>query len=674
LIEEKATFSSNVQSHLDQSNINGACFSLTDDPVELGAELKRQLGPSGILIFLPGLAAVAKGTTNHIPADQLLKLTSFGIPVLPLSIHIPSESSPSTEKPVPLPSFIFSFGELIEPTHSSPARFFQSLLEAEERAFSSREFLKGSLPIALLSRLKKYANATIYDGTSDDVLPYGKILGTAIALSKELKKLTQKKRVGIILPPGKGGLIANLAVFFAGKIPVNLNFTAADASFKSACRQADIDRFITADPFVRKLPNFPWPPNRDLIFIERLLPDIKKKIIKWVILAKLLPVSTLCKLLHLGESRGDDEALLLFTSGSSGEPKGVPLSHRNLLANVTQFSSKLELNHNHKVFGSLPLFHSFGITATLLYPCIQGISLVTYPSPLETKRIAELIAQEKVHLLLSTPTFLRGYMRKIDPAQLSSLLYIITGAEKLPEKLARIFEKKFSHLPMEGYGLTETSPATNVNIPNAPEQDGLPIIPTEKFGTVGHLLPGIAIRFTDPVTDQPVDLDQAGIVHFKGANVFTGYLGKDKEELNKKILSEDGWFTTGDVGRLDKNGFLSIEGRISRFSKIGGEMVPHEVVEAAVNTALGLDESAERKTTIVGIPDEQKGEAIILLSSLPVAEDLSIQQQTVDLRYKLMDAGLPSLWCPKTIKPVHEIPVLASGKLDIKAAEKLALE
>ena len=477
---------------------------------------------------------------------------------------------------------------------------------------------------------------------------------------------TKKKRVGIILPPGKAGMVANIAVLFANKIPVNLNFTASHEAVRSAIRQADLDRFITADPFVRKVPDFPWPPNRDLLFIERILPNIKKSIIKWTLFGKLLPTPVLTKILGIGKSKGDEEAVLLFTSGSSGEPKGVPLSHRNLLSNVCQFGRQLCLPENSKLLGCLPLFHSFGSTVTLWYPVIEGLDLVTYPTPLETKRLAELIDIHKVDLLLATPTFLRGYMKRVDPELLASLRIVVTGAEKLPDSLARSFEDKFGILPMEGYGLTETSPASNVNLPLVDTGGNLPLIPSQRFGTVGPPLPGVAIRITNPATDKETTLDQSGIIWLKGANIFNGYL--DKPELSAQVIDAHGWFKTGDVGRIDDDGFLIIEGRISRFSKIAGEMVPHETVEAAVNRVLGLDNETERRIAVIGIPDEKKGESIAILSTIA---GQALEQETLDLRYKLMDEGIPSLWCPKKIIPVETIPILASGKLDIKGCDAL---
>ncbi|MGA0846068.1 MAG: AMP-binding protein, partial [Luteolibacter sp.] len=505
----------------------------------------------------------------------------------------------------------------------------------------------------------------IKDGSDDSELGFDRILAAAIALSGYIREETEQSRVAIVLPPGKGGLIANLAVVFAGKTPVNLNFTAGPEAIRSCIHQSGVDRFITADPFVRKVPAFPWPPNRDLILIERVLPGIKRKAVLWGVLNRLLPTSLIGLLLGLNKRRGDDEAALLFTSGSSGEPKGVVLSHRNLLANVTQFASRLDLPTGSSILGCLPLFHSFGCTVTLWYPVIEGVDLVTYPSPLESKRLAELVALHQVSLLLATPTFLRGYMKRVDPAQLASLKLVVTGAEKLPQSLANAFEEKFNIRPQEGYGLTETSPATNVNLPDPQGDDGSVVIPSSRNGSVGQLLPGIAIRISDPVTEKELPIDQQGIIWLKGPNIFPGYLGNPKKSAE---VLEDGWFCTGDVGRIDADGFLFIEGRISRFSKIAGEMVPHETIEAAVIQALNLDAETERKIAVLGVPDEQKGEAIVLLSTI---SGPALEQECIDLRYKLLDLGLPSLWCPKRIITTHEIPVLASGKLDIKSCEAL---
>jgi len=668
LVEETTIITKEMEAFLELSGHPGAAFSKTDESLpDVGVNLTQKIQGNSVLIFVPGETAFRPGAPCRIPVDTLNALCFLGLPIAPLDISVPAETSLAVENDKKLPSAILNFGTSIPAGQATLARYRESLLRAAEESFSNRDFLKGSLAVALLNGLKLHgAKRRLFDGTDDTELPFDRILGAAIALSKEIKTATKKKRVGIILPPGKAGMIANIAVLFANKVPVNINFTASHEAIRSSIRQADLDRYITADPFVRKVPEFPWPPNRDLLFVERILPNIKKSIVKWTLLGKVLPTPVITNLLGIGKSKGDDEAVLLFTSGSSGEPKGVPLTHRNLLANVCQFGRQICLPENSKLLGCLPLFHSFGSTATLWYPVIEGLDLVTYPTPLETKRLAELISIHRIDLLLSTPTFLRGYMRRIDPDLLSSLRYVITGAEKLPDSLARSFEDKFGTLPMEGYGLTETSPATNVNLPIEEADNKLPLIPSQRFGTVGPPLPGVALRITNPATDEDTTIDQSGIIWLKGPNIFKGYL--DKPEISEQVIDSDGWFKTGDVGRVDHDGFLIIEGRISRFSKIGGEMVPHETIEAAVNRVLGLDNETERRIAVIGVPDEKKGEAIAILSTIA---GQALEQESLDLRYKLMDDGIPSLWCPKRIIPVETIPVLASGKLDIKGCEAL---
>jgi len=667
LIEENASLDPAAQAFLERSG-SGAVFSDSDaDPAAAGAQLKGLIEDGAVLIHVHGRAVARRAVPCHVPGATLRTLGSFGLPLLPVAIDYPRESALSVERLHSLPRAVIAIGREIPAAEASGPALRQGLLVAAEEAFSRRSLLKGSLATALLDGLKKHGRTKVHDGADDSTLGFDRLLAAALVFSKHIREQTDKPRVGVILPPGKAGLVANLAVLFAGKVPVNLNFTASHEAVRSAMRQADLDRFVTADPFVRKVASFPWPPNRDLIYIERVLPTLKKKIIAWAILSKVLPAAVLGAIFGVGKRKGDDEAVLLFTSGSSGEPKGVPLTHRNCLANVCQFASRLAMEPGGRLLGSLPLFHSFGCTVTLWFPVIEGIHLVTYPNPLDTKRLGELIGQHGVNVLLATPTFLRGYMKRVKPEQLRSLDLVVTGAEKLPENLASAFEERFGLRPQEGYGLTETSPATNVNLPDPVATSGECVMPTARPGSVGQLLPGIAVRLTNPATDRSCPLDQQGIIWLKGANVFPGYLNNPKKSM--EVLDPDGWFRTGDVGRVDDDGFLYIEGRINRFSKIGGEMVPHETVEAAINKALGLDSEAERKIAIVGIPDAQKGEAIVLLSTIAGP---ALEQECIDLRYKLMDAGLPSLWCPKAIIPVGEIPVLASGKLDLKGCEALA--
>ena len=633
---------------------------------ESNEELRSIIEPfrnkENTIIFIPAKTSVKNGANFHFPSKSLRKILGLGIPAIPLFIESVSETKLSIDKEK---GTIHSYGEILREDNLIIPSFQESLLEAGEEAFSSHDIFNDSLPYSIIKGLKNYGSkTTIFDGNDGTELVFTKVFAAAAALSRIIKKETQKNRVGIVLTPGKGGLVANLAVLLSGKVPVNLNFTAGSDAVNSSMDQADLDRIITAEAFVEKYPGFPWPNDDKILFIEKIRPTLNKKIILWLLALTAFPPKILASMLGITKEGGDQEAVLLFTSGSSGNPKGVVLTHRNILANVSQFGSRLELSNEDKILGCLPLFHSFGSTVTLWYPMLEGVNLVTYPSPLDPPKLADLIQKHKVTLLLATPTFLRGYMRRVDPKQLESIKYVVTGAEKLPQKLAEAFSEKFEKKVMEGYGLTETSPVSNVNVPNVDTENDEELIPSERFGSVGQFLPGVAVRITDTNDDTPIPINQSGMIWLKGSNVFKEYL--HLPDQTDEVIKEK-WFRTGDIGRVDEDGFLFIEGRLSRFSKIGGEMVPHETIEAHVNKALGYDSDAEKKIAIVGVPDETKGEALVMLSSVEMDND-SVKA----LRQKLLDSGVAALWIPKKIVKVEEIPSLASGKLDIKGCEDLA--
>lgn len=665
LIDRRLDYDPLVQAHLEKEDTHG--FEFSPDESSLAAfkkEVHEALSEDSVILFIPGNTHIRSGQFMSVPSEVLRFLISAGAPVLPLFVDHPEDTALGTERRSEIERIVLSFGEPLRREAATLANYAENLHIAAETAFSARPVLKSHLAWEVLKGLKKNGrNAEVIDGNDGGRLRFDKLLAAGIALSKVIRQETQKKRIGILLPPGKGGILANLAALLAGKIPVNLNFTAGEKAIASCIDQAGLDKFITADPFVRKMGSFPWPPNKQLLLLDRVLPPLKSRIGLWLALSKILPVGWLASILKIPRKGGSEEAVLLFTSGSSGDPKGVVLSHRNLLANVNQFGARIDLHSIDKILGCLPLFHSFGCTVTLWYPMIEGVNLVTYPSPLEVAKLSELIADYSVNLLITTPTFLRGYLRKATREQLASLKYVVTGAEKLPKKVAEAFEERFGKPVLEGYGLTETSPATNVNLPDPVQPPGSrgPVLPNRRLGSVGLFIPGIAVRITDPDTNEPLPLHQSGMIWLRGANIFEGYL--DQPEKTAAVM-KNGWFKTGDLGRVDEDGFLYIEGRLSRFSKIGGEMVPHETVEDLINKALGHAED-ERRIAIVGVPDEAKGEALVLLSSNP---DIDLQA----LRGKLCEDGIPALWIPKKIIDVSEIPILASGKLDIKGCETVA--
>jgi acyl-[acyl-carrier-protein]-phospholipid O-acyltransferase/long-chain-fatty-acid--[acyl-carrier-protein] ligase len=556
-----------------------------------------------------------------------------------------------------------AFGKPLSADTADIARVREELLKLGESCFRRRPSLNRHLAEECVRGLKRRLFATaVVDGLDHSLLSRSKLLGAAAALSRLLRKAFPDQRIAIVLPASKGSMMANLAVTLAGKVPVDLNFTIGRAANESCIKRANLRVAISATQFIDRIKDFPWPER--VLKLDELMPRLKRQIVFWWMMSILAPAGLLLRLLQIPKGGGHAEATLLFTSGSTGEPKGVVLSHCNIVGNVSQFRELLDAKKDDAILASLPFFHSFGSTVTLWYPLIEGVRIVTYPNPLEVAKNAALIERYKLTLLLATPTFLRGYLRKVEPHQLRSLRLVITGAEKLPLDLGKAFEERFKQRVFEGYGLTETAPVVSVNLPQPqPTRPGEQVQPSARLGSVGKMAPGIAAEIREPETDRKLSLHETGMLWLRGPNIFEGYL--HDPERTADVLRDD-WFKTGDIGRFDEDGFLYIEGRLSRFSKIGGEMVPHEALEQKIVDLLELSGEDERSIAIVGVQDEAKGEAVVLLSAV----DIDLAQ----LRDKLRDAGVPNLWIPKRVQRVESVPILASGKLDLKKCNALASE
>jgi acyl-[acyl-carrier-protein]-phospholipid O-acyltransferase/long-chain-fatty-acid--[acyl-carrier-protein] ligase len=350
-----------------------------------------------------------------------------------------------------------------------------------------------------------------------------------------------------------------------------------------------------------------------------------------------------------------------FSSGSTGEPKGVMLSHYNIGSNVEQLTQCFALGRTDRILGVLPFFHSFGFTGTMALPLIAGAGAVYHSNPLDSRAIGELVSQHAVTFLLSTPTFLQAYTRRCSPEQFGSIRLVMVGAEKMQERTAVAFQDKFGIRPLEAYGCTECSPAVTVNTNDFRaagfRQTG------SKRGKIGHALPGVSVRIVDPDSFQPVPVGQPGLLLVRGPNVMKGYLGRPAETA--KVL-RDGWYVTGDIAAIDEDGFVEITDRLSRFSKIGGEMVPHIKVEEKLHE---LAESVEQVFAVTSGPDEKKGERLLVLHTLP--DDLLLRCLA-----RLGEIDLPNLWIPRASAffKVDALPVLGTGKLDLRKIRQLAIE
>jgi acyl-[acyl-carrier-protein]-phospholipid O-acyltransferase/long-chain-fatty-acid--[acyl-carrier-protein] ligase len=356
----------------------------------------------------------------------------------------------------------------------------------------------------------------------------------------------------------------------------------------------------------------------------------------------------------------DDAATIIFSSGSTGEPKGVVLSHFNIDSNVQAIREAYRVLPGDRLAAILPMFHSFGYTISW-FALNAGIGSICHPSPLDAARIGELVQRYAATVLLATPTFLQLYLRRCTPAQFGSLRLVLAGAEAMPETLALAFEDAFGIRPMEGYGMTECAPVVAVNTFDHREPGFFQ--PGSRRRYVGRPLPGVAVRVVRSDTFEPLDADREGLVLVKGPNVMRGYLGRD--DLTEAAFV-DGWYNTGDLGFLSEDGFLKISGRLSRFSKIGGEMVPHGRVEEALHQAIGAQEQA---FAVTAVGDERKGEKLAVLTTLD-------NDQVERALAGLAAMGLPNLFIPRreNVIKVEAMPTLGTGKLDLKAMRRIAEE
>lgn len=486
-------------------------------------------------------------------------------------------------------------------------------------------------------------------GLERKALTAGKLLAAAATLAQEIKKISAE-RVGILLPPGAGGWVANLAVALAGKSSVNLNFTTGSAAAQKMIEKAQLTTVISAAAMREKAHDFPW---KSVAFFDLKAflqsAEAQKKLTRHFLQALFLPSWILAKLWRV-ETR-NEEATLLFTSGSTGDPKGIPLTHGNILSNLEQIQATGLLPPGVRLLANLPLFHSFGLTVTLWYSLVGRITAVTYPTPLEPHAVGQVVEEEKVIGVVSTPSFFQMYLRQVPVERFQSLQWVVAGAEKTPRGLHERWQAHFGSVYLEGYGLTETSPVVSVNLPH-----------DNQVGTVGRPLPGLQVRVSDPTTRELITTPGVqGVLEFKGPNVFGGYL--NEPELNREML-RDGWLWTGDLGHLSADGRLTVDGRLKRFSKIAGEMVPHGAVEEAINKMFGWENEERPVVAVASAPDEHKGEQLVVISTRP----LEVQS----LREKLHAAGLPNLWIPKKIAKTDTIPLLPSGKLDLRKLAELA--
>lgn len=523
---------------------------------------------------------------------------------------------------------------------------------------------------------KRPGNPLILKDTLGTRLKAKQALVGSIVLGRRIARLNPGQYVGLMLPTSAAGMLCNMACLLQGKTAVNLNYTASLQALLSSLEQTGITTIFTSRRFLQRLQDrgmdiHALEQRATLIMLEDLRTEIGKgERLATLLRCLLLPADRLIRQYCIPVD-SQDTAVILFSSGSEGPPKGVMLSHYNLVANVEQVVDLLDFRKDDVLLANLPLFHAFGLTATLFLPLLHRVPVLCHPDPTDAPTIAEAIAEHRVTVMFGTSTFFRLYIRnsKIQAGQLASLRLLVAGAEKLQDEVRQGFMDKFGKMIHEGYGATETAPVATVNLPEELARHiGRPP-PTSRIGSVGQPIPATRLRIVDPESLAELPTGEAGLILISGPQVMKGYL--DSEERNREVLHEsDGrrWYATGDKGYLDKDGFLFILDRYSRFAKISGEMISLGAVETAIHTALAEDPDLDPEALdilAVNLPDERKGEKIILLGNQPLALET--------LRSRLRAAGY-SLGLPVACFQIECIPVLGSGKRDFAGARQLAEE
>ena len=469
---------------------------------------------------------------------------------------------------------------------------------------------------------------------------YDEIIRASFVLGDALKKGTKAgENVGVLLPTGAGAAIGFFALTAYGRVPTILNFTSGEAGLKSALRTAKVRRVVTAHRFI-ELGKFEeleaaLAPVCEMVYLEDVRARLSLGNKLAAVTGKLLPRAVAAKPSY------KKPAVILFTSGTEGEPKGVVLSHENVLANVAQVRAHIELYDSDILFNPLPAFHCFGLNVGIILPLIAGVKTVCHPTPLQPREIVRRIRETGATILLSTDTFITQYARAGEKDDLASLRLAVCGAERVRDETRALFRRKYEMDILEGYGVTEASPVVAANQ-----------IEANHSGTVGRMMAGMEARL------EPVEgITNAGLLYVKGPNVMLGYLQAGKPgEIEPP---PGGWYNTGDVVNIDEEGFIAIRGRMKRFAKIGGETVSLSVVE---NCAAAL--WPDHHHAAVALPCPPKGEQIVLVTDAPEA-------RRMDLVAWAQNHGVSELAIPRTVLIIPAIPVLATGKTDYVEVDRM---
>ena len=646
--------------------------SAEDGPKKLLATLReasRRL-ENGEVVCIFAEGAITR-TGNMLPFSRGLEVVMKGadVPIIPVYLDKVWGSIFSFEggrilnripERVPYPVTV-AFGEPL-PATSTAFDVRSAVAEVGAEAVRERKNTYDLLPLRFLKQARRHPFRRCMVDSTGVALAWSRAAVAALALSRALRRLCDddEEMVGLMLPNSCAAALANIALSLLGKCPVNLNYTASAEAMDSAATRCGIRHILTSRRFLEHARLAERP---ETVFLE----DIRERVSAgdralgavgfW-----LMPRSLIRRVFQADRTRHvGSVATVIFSSGSTGEPKGIMLSHGNINSNVEGLFQVSGFVPDDVVLGALPFFHSAGLTGGLWLPLTAGFGVAYHPNPLDFKGVGELVEKHRVSVLTATPTFLMGYARKCTKEQFASLRRAFVGAEKLKPRIADLFRRKFGVEPLEGYGCTELSPFVSMNTPDVVSDDIHQV--GVKPGSIGHPLPGVAVRTVDPDTFESVPEGQEGLLLVKGPNVMLGYL---HDEARTRDVLRNGWYVTGDLASIGSDGFVTVHDRLSRFSKIAGEMVPHILIEEEIHKALGV--VGEQVCVVTSVPDERKGERLVVLHAgeMDVAAVLAA----------LPASGLPNLWIPRRemFFRIDDIPMLGSGKLDLKRIRALGQE
>lgn len=490
-----------------------------------------------------------------------------------------------------------------------------------------------------------------------------RVLASALALRSALRSRLDRDepRVAVLLPPSAAAVVANLALAFDGRASVGLNYSLTADLLNRCLAQTGVRHVITSRRFLARVP---LALDAEFIYLEDLQAGISKRNqLVAAALAHVAPSSLLLRALGRKNVAVDEPLTIVFTSGTTGTPKGAVLTYGNAEASVTSVTDAMRFDKGDVVLGVLPFFHGFGTILTLWTALSLDIEAAYCPNPLDARGVGQLCRKRKATILLATPTFLRAYQRRGAASDFASLNAILTGGERLTCELADAVERDFGARPVEGYGCTEASSLISSNVPPDRIVAGSGAVARE--GTVGRLLPGILAEVRDAEGGHALGPDAQGLLWISGANVMAGYHGNEAATAD---VMRDGWYCTGDIAVIHQDGCVEIAGRRSRFAKVGGEMVPLGMVEDALMAQLGDDGEADSPPlAVVAVADDSRGERLVVLHR-------RLDRSPADLRRGVIASGLPPVFAPAAADffELAELPITATGKLDLGRLRQIA--